>query len=51
METETLVQAPAEPRLRPEDWTEAEWFQEWLRLARREYQGQPKFWYEFSEAA
>src|SRR2546423_7088456 len=41
METETTVQIQKEPRLTEEDWAEAEWFLEWLRLARRDYQGDP----------
>lgn len=36
-----MVQSDPEPRRREKDWAEAEWFLEWLRLARREYQGTP----------
>ena len=39
MEAEATVQKADEPRRLEEDWAEAEWFQVWLRLARREYQG------------
>ncbi|HKQ37615.1 MAG TPA: hypothetical protein VJ063_06015 [Verrucomicrobiae bacterium] len=41
METQATVQTEQEPRRLEKDWTDAEWFQEWLRLARREYQGTP----------
>jgi hypothetical protein len=42
METEATVQIQEEPRLLQEDWADAEWFQEWLRLSRRDYQGNPQ---------
>lgn len=31
----------------PIDWAESEWFQVWLRLARRDYQGQPNLQKDF----
>ena len=39
MNTEETVQDKQEPRRLEKDWAETEWFSEWLRLARREYQG------------
>ena len=41
METEATLEIQKEPRWAEEDWAEAEWFLEWLRLARRDYQGDP----------
>jgi len=43
--------ARAEPRVLERDWAEAEWFLEWLRLARRDYQGGPPPWPDFRKAA
>jgi len=51
MDTETPVQTQEQPRRLEEDWAEAEWFQIWLRLARREYQGHPDAREEFRQAA
>jgi len=51
METQTTAQAEPEPRRLEKDWAEAEWFLEWLRLARREYQGNPPLWPELRKAA
>ena len=41
MERQAAVQTEQEPRKLEKDWAEAEWFLEWLRLARRDYQGNP----------
>jgi hypothetical protein len=43
METEATVEIQKEPcvAVAESDWAEAEWFLEWLRLARRDYQGEP----------
>ena len=38
METKS-PQTKSEPKTIAIDWTEAEWFQVWLKLARRDYQG------------
>ena len=51
METRATVQEQPEPRRLEEDWAEAEWFTEWLRLARREYQGCPDVCPELRQAA
>ena len=51
METEATVQIQKEPHKPDEDWAEAEWFLEWLRLARRDYQGEPKTPLPFKRAA
>jgi hypothetical protein len=51
METEATVQIQKEPPVPDEDWAEAEWFQEWLRLARRDYQGDPQTPPQFKRAA
>jgi len=29
------------PKKLPIDWAESDWFEVWLRLARRDYQGNP----------
>jgi len=37
---QTLLQSPeAKPPKLTIDWTESDWFQVWLRLAKRDYQG------------
>jgi hypothetical protein len=42
METELRVlEREGEPQKGPVHWSESEWFQVWLRLARRDYQGRP----------
>lgn len=41
MENEATVQMQEEPGLQHEDWADAEWFQTWLLLARRDYQRMP----------
>jgi hypothetical protein len=51
MDTEATVQIHEEPRAADEKWSEAEWFLEWLRLARREYQGSPQAVPELRRAA
>jgi hypothetical protein len=51
MDNETTLQAPAAPAPIAESWADTDWFQEWLRLARRDYQGHPETPPEFSEAA
>jgi hypothetical protein len=51
METGATIQEQPEARTIEEDWAEAEWFTEWLRLARREYQGCPDVRPEMREAA
>jgi hypothetical protein len=53
METELkLVEREEETRRVEVHWSDSEWFQEWLRLARRDYQGRPDFRNETdSEAA
>jgi len=43
MDNEATVPTQDKPPRHEQDWAEAEWFQTWLRLARREYQGkQPR---------
>jgi hypothetical protein len=43
MDNEATVPTQDKPPRREQDWAEAEWFQTWLRLARRDYQGkQPR---------
>ncbi|HZO83696.1 MAG TPA: hypothetical protein VFC26_00655 [Verrucomicrobiae bacterium] len=43
MDNEATVPTQDKPPRHEQDWGEAEWFQTWLRLARREYQGkQPR---------
>lgn len=51
MDNQGKPQQEEEARVSAEDWAEAEWFQEWLRLARREYQGHPEACPEFRQAA
>jgi hypothetical protein len=41
MEAQATVQEEQAGRRLEEDWAEADWFLEWLRLARRDYQGSP----------
>jgi hypothetical protein len=51
MDKEATVQIREESRQLDESWAEAEWFLEWLRLARRDYQGSPQPKLELREAA
>ena len=51
MENEAVIHRPEEPHRRREDWAEAEWFQVWLRLARRDYQRHPQQEEELKRAA
>lgn len=51
METRATLQDQQKERTLEEDWAEAEWFAEWLRLARREYQGIPESATELRQAA
>ena len=51
MDTEATFQIRDEPRRIEENWAETEWFLEWLRLARREYQGSPQALPELRQAA
>lgn len=51
MDTQATVQSEQEPRTLEEDWAEADWFLEWLRLARRDYQGAPPGWAQLRQAA
>ena len=41
METTKSPLSSAQARQIDVDWTESEWFQVWLRLATRDYQGDP----------
>ena len=51
MEVQATVQEEQPPRRLEEDWAEADWFLEWLRLARRDYQGSPYPVSEYRQAA
>jgi hypothetical protein len=39
METTLSPRTGEQPQKIAVDWTESEWFQVWLRLAKRDYQG------------
>ena len=51
MDAQAAVQEEQPPRRMEEDWAEADWFLEWLRLARRDYQGSPNRVPEYRQAA